>query len=1338
MNHLQKTNIVDLYPLSPLQEGMLFQSLLDPMATAYIEQLTCRFRGPLDRYRFRDRWMALNHRVEVLRTIFVHQKTNRPVQIVLKEMPVDYREVDFSGLPEELRKSRWEALAERERRLPFDLAQGPLHRVRLLCLGEEEHLLVWTFHHILMDAWSLGLLQQEFLSLYQEDHERPPLPRYAGYLAWLERQDQQRAATYWQDYLQGYEETAVPYGKKGSFGNVRSYPAHHRIVLDGNSQTRLERLAGTHGLTRNSLIQATWAALLAYYNDRSEVVFGITVAGRTPELAHCDQIIGLFINTLPLRARIDEAASFLDLATQLQTATVEGQQYGYFPLAEIQANCALQNRLFDHLLIFENAGNINRTESHAIRQDQSFESRLERSTLSQIRIEPIALHEQIPYPLTIICNPGSARLELDFTYMREAYHPVIIERMATHWRVLLERLLATPEIPLLGMDPLNEERRTALLTYAGVRQGEFKKLPSVSERLEQAARLQSEATAIASRDHGRLSFTELSHGAQNLALELVEGLSICPGDRVALLLERTPRLPLALWGVLLSGAAYVPLDPHLPMARLQAMIDHAGCVAVLTETKLLPLLEGLSVHSVEISRPLHGAERHETRDADRAITAHLHSLRVLQLVDDGEQAPRTFREENFDHWGRGDPSDLMPNKADQTVSEPSTRPEDLAYLIYTSGSTGTPKGVMIEHRQLVSFCQNLGERFDFRPGDRLLALTTVGFDIAFLELVGATLCGVSMVLPTVEETRDPEVIAAYLRDYRINLLQITPSRLLLLVEAGLTEALSGLKVLLIGGETMTPTLFEKIAPILPKTRVFNVYGPTETTIWSSCKLLQAGGPITLGSPLEGERLYLLTRNGRLAEQGMTGEIVIGGAGVGRGYWRDEEKTAEVFGPDPYVPGERGYRTGDLGRLNEQGEMEYLGRYDHQVKIRGFRVELGEIESLLQGVSSVSQAAVLKLGDGAETILVAFIVPRTAEVSRDGLKSVLATRLPDYMVPEVWHLISKMPLTANGKIDRFALARLHENHQPSAMEPLSPTDFATPLEMQLANLWQDLLGIPVTPATDFFAAGGNSIKAIRLLGAYHRELKLDLPLNDLLTFTTLRQQAALIERTGKERDSIFREVHKNDEASFSIACFPPLLGFGTVFNDLALRLPGIKVYATDFKMSGNPLKTYAEPLLKLAEKQPLAAILGYSAGALLAFHVVTELERQGGTIARLILLDGPPLSDPLADTAAVTRQLIERVLQRVGLTDHDQELRNRITAYIEFLNALPTTERINADIHLLYAGETAFPDIGVDGDWNRYTRGQFFIHQGVGDHFSLLQEPYLNPNAQIISKILGVA
>ncbi|WP_257165789.1 non-ribosomal peptide synthetase [Bradyrhizobium sp. SRS-191] len=1043
---LDVRNVEDIYPLSPMQQGLMFHALRDGKDDAYVNQLAVELRG-VTPAQLRDAWQAASAQHAALRTGFAWQFSEAPQQVVYRRLDVPVVEEDWRGRMASLRDeadldAALTDAAQRERAVGFDITRPPLQRLRLIRLEDDRVWLIWTHHHIVLDGWSSARLLADVLQRAGGAAPAVSPGRYRDYIAWLQTQDRGAATSFWRNTLDDLAEPTLLADALRSSAAVVPAVGHGRLTLalDDRLATRLRRFATQQRVTMNTLLQGAWVQLLRQHCGQSTVCFGVTVAGRPAELAGAEHVVGLFINTLPLIDAPHPQAAVGDWLRALQARNVAARDYEWMPLHDIQRLAEHGSRqLFDSIMVFENYP-LDRTLVN--RSDGAPQvGRVEHVTPTN-------------YAMAVSVFDGADGLRLDFNYDRAQLDERAVRLVSAAVRdwllqISADAARATGCLQATGYDAVRRVLRWG--------RGDGNVIPpgqNLVAQIEAQAARTPDAIALVSGER-RMSYSELNARANRLAHRLI-ARGVGADVVVGLALERTPTLLVALLAVLKAGAAYLPLDPDYPADRLAHMLRDSGAKLLLTQASL----------------------------GDRFTRALDDGCAEAWLLDDTV--------------GQGAGAAANPGVA--------IHPESLAYVIYTSGSTGLPKGVMVRHGAVANFLATMAEQPGIANADCVLGLTSLSFDIAVLELWLPLTCGARIVLADRAATQDPATLKAMVIRHGVTIIQATPSswRMLLDHDEGAAWLPDGCRVLS-GGEALAPDLARRLTALSDD--VWNLYGPTETTVWSARHRLDADHPTpVLGKPIGNTTLHVLDANFNLAPPGVAGELFIGGEGLARGYWSRAGLTAERFIPDPFGPaGARLYRTGDLARWRADGPLDHVGRADHQVKIRGRRIELGEIEAQLRAQPGVRDSVVVAQELGGSRQLIGY-VSGDDTLDAASLRAALVPVLPDYMVP--WRLIvlPQLPLTPNGKIDRRRLPPPSQDDQ-AEHEHEAPIG---EIEITLARLWAELLGVNSIGRRDrFFELGGHSLLAVRLMSRVSQEFGIAPPLSKLFAHPELAEFARVV-------------------------------------------------------------------------------------------------------------------------------------------------------------------------------------------------------------------------------------
>ncbi|MCH9647814.1 MAG: amino acid adenylation domain-containing protein, partial [Deltaproteobacteria bacterium] len=1045
-------------PLAPTQQGILFHSLESGEDGVYVGQTHCRLEGPLEVEAFEAAWQRVAQRHDALRTAFLWRDLDEPLQATVESVTVPLEQGDWSASSPSEQKTLLTELLESDRRLGFDLGAAPLMRLTLVREGADSHRLVWSTHHTILDGWSKSLLLQEVLVCYEAlcQGREPQLPTahaYRDYLAWRWSRREVRAEAFWRQLLAGY-------GGGSEIGDSSTSPregeeekgsasADHQLRLSAAVTQQLTASARQARLTLNTLAQGAWSLLLSRYSGDQDVVFGSVVAGRPQELPGADSMVGLFINTLPMRLNLADGHRVQPLLQALHAQQLEVLEYQDSSLVEVHgwSEVPRSQPLFRGILAFENFP----VPEEGVQGVQGEGSGL--------RATEVQASFSTNYPFTLTVTPAS-ELHLQLNYDGRRTDSTTARRMISHLALYLERLSRGVDTTLESLLAASPVERQQIVTEWNDTSGRLSFADDTNRTIhglfQARAEKQPDVPALVAGDT-EWTYAQLQERVNHLAGHL-RHQGAGPEVTVGVVLERGPHLVVSLLAVLRAGAAYVPMDPSFPAERLAFMLEDSGIRLLLTETYLAESLPETSA--------------------------------IRLLVDE------------------------LPETALSDVDLPEREqvdPDHLAYVIYTSGSTGRPKGVQISHGAVVNFLDSMASKPGLSAADTLVSVTTVSFDIAGLELFLPLTVGARVVLASGEEAADGEALAGLMEQHQATVLQATPATWRLLLEAG-WQGSEQLRILC-GGEALPLPLAEQLRPL--GETLWNLYGPTESTIWSAVEEIPPHPElISLGRPIANTDIYLLGRDFRPVPVGVPGEVFIGGAGLSRGYLDRPGLTAERFLPHPLASqaGARLYRVGDLARFLSDGRLEYLGRTDFQVKVRGYRIELGEIEAALGRLDTVAQCVVTATspagpsGESGESRLVAYVVTDEGELDASALREALRESLPDYMVPAVFVALDELPLTPNGKVDRRALPAVEGDRASGAYQ--APR---TATEEVAAAIWGEVLQVErVGLGESFFDLGGHSLLGTRLISRLRRAFEVDISLRDLFAEPTVEACGARLD------------------------------------------------------------------------------------------------------------------------------------------------------------------------------------------------------------------------------------
>jgi amino acid adenylation domain-containing protein len=1099
---IDKKNIENLYALTPLQEGLLFHYLKESEKRLYLEQLILDISGEIQWELFQEAWNAVTADNEILRTVFLWEHLEHPIQVVLKSHKLQMDFYDCSpgnGIPSEKLPNPFILLGQYELivpgRVPFGIILGKT--------GENSYKLTLRYHHILMDGWSMGIILKEFFTHYHDlirDRKRTKIVKgkFKDYVKWVKNQQQNKSdqEIFWNDYLKGVDTPSIlPIKVKPGDRQSRENQVpvgRYSLTLSKEITADLDRQVKSGNTTLAVLLYTAWAILLRKYTDSEDIIFGTTVSGRSIPLEGIENMVGLFINTIPLRVKTSPNQTIQDLGYRITKDLKSREKYESTSLAEIKKYSRLSPReeLFDNIVVIEN---------YPLPKDLSQGN-------SGLTIRSYSMLETTNYDLTAIISVFHG-IEINLVYDNRIFTKDSVVRLSGHFRRIILEIAAFPQKEIAGIDILADEEKQELLEVFNQTDAPYPKekilhqvfagqVERTPDNIAVVARQLPPSTGSSLSELISITYKELNDRSQRLAGWLkTKGLQ--PDIIVGIMAERSAEMIMGILGILIAGGVYLPIDPEYPVERINYLLTDSGAKALVT-TKNIEGEKILLEEILEVSQS----------------NSYTHTL------SPASSAPSAVK-------------NLLPATGHQP---PAT---SLAYILYTSGSTGKPKGVMVEHTAVVNVLYGLQRQYPLTEIDAYLFKTSVVFDVSVTELFGWFFGSGRLVIPGKGGEKDPDEILNAIEQMGITHINFVPSLFNVFVQ-GLNpqnhHRLARLKYIFLAGEVLLAEVVEKFKDFNKTVVLENIYGPTEGTIYSSKFSLTdwiGTGSIPIGRPLPNIRIYILGKDEHLQSVGVPGELCLGGVGLARGYLNRPELTAEKFqrsviGHSSLVinysnfslndqwpmTDDRIYRTGDLARWLSDGNIEFLGRFDHQVKIRGFRIELGEIENQLLRHDGVKEAVVVEKEDGVgDKYLAAYIV--SEQISLNRLKEYLLEVLPGYMVPSYFMQLDEIPLTPTGKVNRRALP---------ACEISQGERYAAPrdeIEEKLVEIWslvlgRDVLHTPIGIDDNFFQLGGHSLKATVLISKIHKALNVKVLLAEIFKNPTIRGLSKYIKTKEKEK------------------------------------------------------------------------------------------------------------------------------------------------------------------------------------------------------------------------------
>ncbi|WP_394751323.1 amino acid adenylation domain-containing protein [Spongiimicrobium salis] len=1045
----EEYDIEDIYPLSPMQEGLFFHYLMEPRSQAYFEQITLHVQGDLKLDKVENAMNALTKRYSVLRTLFKQvDEVDRPLQIVLSERKVEFAFKDIRNESEGKRKETViQQYQQNDKTRKFDLETDALIRLLVLRTSINEYTFIWSHHHIIMDGWCVSILISEFEKYYlsyidKQEVELPSIKPYSKYIQWIENTEKEVAFQYWKEYLSEFN-TATGIPKI----TTKKVPYVHKDFSKylGKAKTRdLQAFCIENSTTTSSVLQMAWGILLQKYNNTNDVVFGTVVSGRPPSITGVDTMVGLFINTVPVRIKSNKE-TIMEALSNSQKEALVATDYHYTPLSDIQSLSELKGALLDHIMVFEN---------FPIAEQIDKGEKTKEGGLSFLGAE---FFEQTGYDLTLIIVPHNDDITIKASYNTERYDTKIIEKVVDQLIRVVDEILLSPnkkihEISVLEKEEFNRLKKGYTVASEDYGTGTLLDLfeKQVQDNPEQVALLFEGA---------RMTYGELNIRANQLAHRL-KNEGVGPDSMVPICVERSLEMVIGLLGILKAGGAYVPIDLDYPTARIDYILNDVEANFILMTTSSKKTLGALS------------------------------TIKTI-LLDDVT---------TYEEYQKHNPTreDLYRN---------------LAYVIYTSGTTGTPKGVMNEHRSIYNRLLWMRKYLGTDRKLTTLQKTTFCFDVSVWEFFLPLISGSKLVIAKPEGHKDPEYLWKLIEEYKINLIHFVPSMLQLFLEkTKKNENTFELAHVICSGEALPLNLVNVFKSNMDKVCLHNFYGPTEAAIDVTAidlSKIDVNKMVPIGYPVPNTPLYVVDKWNNLQLEGVPGELWIGGIQVSRGYLNRLELTEEKFVDNIFDDQDNNklYKTGDMVQWTSDKGLMYLGRMDDQVKIRGYRIELGEIAHRLRTCPGIEQGEVIVKMRNDEPYLVGYYKADKIIASEE-LIAFLKQSLPLYMIPMNYVKLETFPLTSNGKLDKNQMP----DPEGNAKDFIAPENEIESKLAEIWGAVLKIDAKKIGIHDDFFALGGHSIKAVDMLHKISRIFSVKISLKDVFEHPTIHALGAYILKT----------------------------------------------------------------------------------------------------------------------------------------------------------------------------------------------------------------------------------
>lgn len=1298
-------------PLSFAQERTWLLDQLTTDKSVYNRPVAVILKGLLNVTALEQALNEIIRRHEILRTTFVARE-GKPVQIVRHPEPLNVTQLDLRELPE------GEGIAEAVRLITehmhqsFDLGKGPLLRGSLLRLGDEEHILSVTVHHILFDNWSVNVFLREMAMLYEafstgKPSPLPELPIQSVDFAvwqrqWVQEEVLERQLSYWKDKL-GTELPVLDLMTDYPRPAVRTYRAgHSAFQLSGELTGALKALGLKEGTTLFMTVLAAFKVLLYRYTGQEDIVIGTPIANRSR--VEVENLIGFFVNTLVVRSDLSGNPTFREFLKRVRGVCLDAYAHQDMPFEKLVEELRPERDL-SHSPLFQVMLNLENAPKQPL-------------VAQGLRIEEFEVFSDMaPFDLSLEMTEKGSGIDCLFVYNADLFDAATIERVAGHYRMILEGVVAYPDRRLSELPLLTEAEAHTLLVEWNKTETEYPDDKCVHELFEEQVERTPDATAVIFEGR-QLTYRELNARANQLAHTLRKR-GVGPEVLVGICMERSPEMVVGILGILKAGGAYVPLDPEYPKERLVFMVEDTKAPIVLTQQHLAGIIP------VDIANVI--------------------------FVDSGERETAQENREN-------------PRSGATAMN--------LAQVMYTSGSTGIPKGVMIPHRAVVRLVCNTNY-INISPEDRIGQISNMSFDASTFEVWGSLLHGARLVGIPTHVILAPHAFATKIREQEISVLFLTTALLNLMVRE-VPMAFRTVRHLLFGGEAADPVSVRNLLGAGPPERLLHMYGPTESTTFATWRLVEKvpadAATVFIGKPVSNSTAYVVDSGIRPVPVGVAGELLVGGDGLARGYLNHPELTAEKFISNPFSeePGEKLYKTGDVVRLRSDGNLEFVGRMDNQVKIRGFRVEPSEIETILRRHHDIRDAAVVSTKDvTGNNSLVAYIVSKNEGFSDErGLRKFLQSNVPSFMIPSLFVTIDHIPLTPNGKIDYQSLPEAVKGNEKAT----TPSIESSSLEQELIRIWEDLLHVrPIGRKDNFFNLGGHSLMIVQVFRNIEKEFGITINPSVIFQASTIEQLALAIRDYQRAEAGPFLVPIRPKGSKPPLFCVADNASSALLYRHLAKYLdpdrPMYGVESTEDVLRLSMEEIASQYVSQLREKLPDGPFLlfGFSFHGLIAFEVARQLRMMNLEVPFLGIVDTFCPSSP-----AEKVKLWEAAWMRIFVRNLPYWLYYFLPFWVRHYKAIArerlkqfyanqtfevydeTREHLEAVWHWVspyalqkYPGSLTFYKAKAHGlfsrpsDWGWKMFVESLDVQVIpGNHLSVLREPHVRVLAERINRELG--
>ncbi len=1279
------SNVANIYPLTPLQKGILFHAIANTNSQQYFEQMDFELCGNLCVDVFEQAVNLTIEKYEILKTAFVYKESSEPKQVVLKTRPIQVNYQEISGVPD--CDSVLSQIKINDRRNLFDLTQDALLRFHVIKIGENKYRLIISFHHIILDGWSINLLFREIFQFYNRLYDEENIVvqqdvRYSEYIKWLISQNEDEALKYWRGQIESIEEPTGFYDHTGELRGASYFPECISRDIGENHTKAIERISKELKITPNSIFETAWGILLSRYNDCENVAFGKVVSGRNLPLDGIDETVGLFINTIPKCIQIEQNIKVCDLLQIVNKSSFSSTGYEFMELNKIQSLSKAKSKIVNHLFVYEN---------YPI--DETFSKGL--ISNSSIAIKHINSFEQTNYDLNVIISPKD-NTEIFFRYNGQIYDSAFLNKLIELYVHLLHIIESNLDTTIGNLDIIQEHERDKILNSFNHTLATYPRDKRLIQIIEDNATRYANGIAVVYGEK-KITYSELLEIIVMRSKKLRRA-GVLPGDRVGIMMVNPFELLINSLAVQKLHASYVPIDTNMPIARKKHIIADSNIKVLLSEDNKKDFYELVATYTIsDVSN-------------------------ISDVASDSTIS-------NFDT-----DSDIC-----DAVQE--------VCVIYTSGTTAQPKGVCLNSRNISRVVMNTNY-VGIVSNDIVLQSANFSFDGSLFNIYGALLNGAMLVLIDKEILVNMTTLAKVIEDFKISVFFITTSLFNALAMVS-PKSFENLRYLVTGGEPASQKYCKIALENIKNGVLINGYGPTETTVFATAYIMRSikdtSGGISIGTPISNTSIYIVCKSGLLQPIGFKGEICIAGDGVANGYLNDEKLTDEKFLDDPFVQQNKMYKSGDIGRQNEDGKIDFCGRRDSLIKVRGYRVDVREIEiTALKNKDIRDCVALVKQSVTNTNDIILFYIPNEDYCESD-VKDHLRVFLPHYMIPKHVVCMESFPVNKNGKVDKDALLAITEEWSAETKDNVNTNLDAE--ELILLDIWSEILETKrITVEDDFYEIGGDSIKTIAIYSELQKK-GYNISIEDILKNPNISLMAKKL-RSKSETESM--DSNKkikllNDERKNKIVLFPAFLP--KFANDIMGKflvefVRGYSIYIAEFENSNVLYSKYADELEVLIRDDDNILFVGYSFGGNIAYEVVKELENRGITIKNIVLIDSYMLqkfwyADP-NDLKLEVDKFIEEYIQEDNKKSRSlqEEMFKQMSTYCDFINNyVGVYPKVGSSIYMLLSDEAIDKDDDLRLRWESATNRKFTFLHGVGSHTEMWRGDFMKTNIKVMLPVL---